>query len=166
MDRRVTRALAVAALVVAAIFVGAWLLRPRGLADSRDPRFADAADRVAWIEGRLDGAPPTPILDAHFVEEVHRHAGSHMGPGWSMRTLRARIELAPGSGPAWIDRTTPHVVAADASIYGARPQVPWGVDAGDLDGAAWRFPPPLFDSDGTVAVSADGSKVFVYLVRK
>lgn len=141
-----------------------WVLRGRGLADSRDPAFADRDDRVEWIADRIHGGPPTPILDAWFLEHAYRYKGSHMGPAWTMRTMNARLELRPGDGGAWAAKMEPHRRIGDGAQFGSRPGVPWGFEGDELDGAGWYVGDALFGKDCTVAISADGSKLFVYRV--
>ena len=80
----------------------------RGTADSAtDPKFATPAQRVAWMKGRMQATPPSAIRDAHFSEREMKVRGGHMGPGYSMFWLCAKIEINPQDAPKWAAATKP-----------------------------------------------------------
>jgi hypothetical protein len=141
-------------------------------ADSAAPGFAAAKDRVAWVRGRLRVRPPSPMLDAHFLESESKIPAGHMGPGYSMWWLSARIDIDPKDAPAWATGTKrprpPPGWQREANPL-LRPDVAWAMAPEDFDGAAWYDPEPLFDPGahggyiaGHLAVNRAGTAVFVW----
>lgn len=83
-----------------------------------------------------------------------------MGPGYTMRFLRARITIAPADAADWAARTRP---------MPAPPYISTAIDpryemtADERPRAKYYDPEPLFGSvdGGHMAITADGTTVFV-----
>jgi hypothetical protein len=141
-------------------------------ADSTAPGFATAKDRVAWMKGRLRVRPPSPMRDAQFQELEDKIPSGHMGPGYSMWWLQARIEIDPNDADAWAATTkgasAPPGWRRDANPL-LRPAMPWAMAPEEFDGARWFDPGPLFDPGahggykaGHLAINRAGTAVFVW----
>jgi hypothetical protein len=88
------------------------------------------------MKGRMRVTPPSTIRDAHFSEREMKVPGGHMGPGYSMFWLCAKVEIDPRDAPKWAAATKP-----------ARPPVGWRRDLNPMAGtAAWAITPAEFDT--------------------
>src|SRR5262249_30747357 len=120
------------------------------------------------------GRPPSPILDAHFRDQVVKtKGGAHMGPGSTMYWFYARIEIDPNDADAWAGRTTPTEPPRnwrrDRNPLSHPPTAGWAMTPEDFDGAKWYDPLPLFGSSahrgykgGHMAINKAGNAVFVW----
>ena len=108
-----------------------------------------ASERTRWMAGRVSGRLPTPIIDAHFHEQESKIPSGHMGVGYSMWWLNAKIEIDPKDAAAWAARTKP--ISPNRSWRGnANPlhndKTEWSMPPEDFDGATWYDPTPLFST--------------------
>jgi hypothetical protein len=166
VEQRITRRREIAIGLVLIIVMTAglmwWLagaVRSRGPADSSSPEFADVDDRVSWMNGRIRGRVPSKIVDAQFRQIHNDIPAGHMGPGYTMRFLRARITISPADAPAWVARTKPMPAPPFSAPETPRDQM----TAAERPGAMYYDPEPLLCAvdGGHMAITADNTTVFV-----
>jgi len=158
-----------ASLVAIGLFLAGCGRRPP--ADSTDPQFATATERVAWMKGRLQIAPPSPIHDAHFREQESKIPHGHMGPGYSMFWLYAKIEIDPQDAPKWAAATktiaAPRWQRTSNPMYGSTAK--WSMTPAEFDTVTWYDPAPLVGTSahggyitGYMLIPADGKSVYLW----
>jgi hypothetical protein len=152
----VSRVAIVAALVLAGC-------EPSGPADSSLPAYAAVATRVSWIEARI-GSPPSKILDAQFLLRENAQRGGAQGPAYTARYLHAKIVIHPADAPKWAAATKPGFKPPGNPFESS---AAWGMSKADYEAATFYDPTPIFGpaTGGYMAITADGSSVFVYQVR-
>jgi hypothetical protein len=147
-------------IVAALLLVGC---EPSGPADSSLPVYSATATRVRWMESRI-GSPPSNVLDAHFLVRESAQRGGVEGPAYTARYFHAKIVINPGDAPKWAATTKPGFKPPGNPWESA---ALWGMTQAEYEAATFYDPKPIFGpaSGGYMAITADGSGVFVYQVR-
>lgn len=119
----------------------------------------DQPKRVTTIKAMLTEihAPPTPILDAQFVEE--QIGDGELGPS-DYRTY-TRVDVAPGDIAAWQAILTPLDAAPS---YAAPPQAyTWWVQDDAFVNLQFYAPDTLTNrTNGWVAIDAQKGTIYIY----
>ncbi|MFO1093111.1 MAG: hypothetical protein U0992_07335 [Planctomycetaceae bacterium] len=124
------------------------------------------------MEGRLAITPPSPIRDAHFREQESKIPGGHMGPGYSMYWLFAKIEIDPQDAPKWAAATKPisplpYWERNLNPLYGSTAK--WAITPEEYDTVKWYDPAPVAGTsahggyqNGCLLIPADGKSVYLW----